>query len=167
MVKIVKDLFIESINNQIIKILKQSEGWYFGYDSTKRINYNDQGLALRTFNDEKNPKLYDKYQSLNLFAFMVVELVTKQLKIPYKSIKRVNYNFYHTLSEGDYHIDTNTPKCVSILYNLNKNNGYTEINGQKYLSDQSVAYVFDSDTKHRGVGSKTELRYNLNIILQT
>ena len=54
---------------------------------------------------------------------MVVELVTKQLKIPYKSIKRVNYNFYHTLSEGDYHIDTNTPKCVSILYNLNKNNG--------------------------------------------
>ena len=42
-----------------------------------------------------------------------------------------------------------------------------EIDGQKYLSNQSVAYVFDSNIKHRGVGSDTELRYNLNIILQT
>ena len=76
MVKIVKDIFIESINNQIIKILKQSEGWYFGYDSMKRENYDDQGLALRTFSDEKNPKLYDQYQSLNLFAFIVTKFVS-------------------------------------------------------------------------------------------
>lgn len=167
MVEIAKDIFSPLMNQQIIKILKSTHGWYFGYDDHS-INFNgDEGIALRTFDDKLIIKENKNYDLLNFFALAVSDLVMKQLKRPYKSLKRVNYNFYHTLSKGNYHVDSTTPNCVSILYNLNNNDGYLEIDDKKYFSDESVAYLFDSSKQHRGIGSTNKLRYNLNIILHT
>jgi len=167
MVRIVKDIYSKKVNNQILQLLKITPGWYFGYDD-KELNFNkDQGLALRTFDDKLKIDQLKNFDMLNLFAFTVADIVCMRISQPFKGLKRVNYNFYHTLSKGSNHVDSTTPGCVSILYNLNKNDGYLEIDDKKYISEDSVAYVFDSAKQHRGVGSTNELRYNLNIIIHT
>jgi len=56
MSKIVKNIFPSNVNTEIIKLLKSTEGWYFGYDK-KQISFSiaeDEGLALRTFPEQQN-----------------------------------------------------------------------------------------------------------------
>ena len=78
----------------------------------------------------------------------------------------VNYNFYHTKSAGSEHVDSETPNCVSILYNFNTNDGYTEILNEKYKSNESEAILFNSNLLHKGIGDEKNLRYNLNILIR-
>tara|TARA_R110000772_G_scaffold257832_2_gene374802 strand:+ start:86 stop:589 length:504 start_codon:yes stop_codon:yes gene_type:complete len=167
MSKIVKNIFPSNVNKEIIRLLKSTEGWYFGYDE-KQISFSiaeDEGLALRTFPEQKNNQ--HNFQTLNMFAYNVASIVCDKLKITLKGLKRVNYNFYHSLSKGNTHIDSETDKCVSILYNLNTNDGYTQVEENKFNSNESEAIVFNSNTKHKGVGPTKGLRYNINIIIYT
>jgi hypothetical protein len=167
MSKIVKNIFPSNVNTEIIKLLKSTEGWYFGYDK-KQISFSiaeDEGLALRTFPEQQN--IHSNFQTLNMFAYSVASIVCDKLNINLKGLKRVNYNFYHSLSKGNTHIDSETDKCVSILYNLNTNDGYTQIEENKFNSNESEAIVFNSNIKHKGVGPTKGLRYNINIIIYT
>ena len=167
MLEIVSNILPSNINKEIINLLKCTEGWYFGYDEKIKNNEldKDEGLALRTLGN--NAIVNNNTQSLNMFAYIVASLITKKLNINFNGLKRVNYNFYHSQSFGKLHVDSETEKCVSILYNLNTNDGYTEIENKKYESNESEAIVFDSKKYHKGIGPTKGLRYNLNIIIQT
>ncbi len=167
MQEIVSSILPNNVNEEIIKLLKITEGWYFGYDDKTQNSQieKDEGLALRTFGN--NCVANNNTQTLNMFAHIVTSIVCNKLNINFKGLKRVNYNFYHSLSEGKQHIDSEHPKCVSILYNLNTNDGTTEIENQRFVSNASEAIVFDSDKVHKGNGPTKGLRYNLNIIIYT
>jgi hypothetical protein len=167
MQEVVSSILPENINKDIIQLLKQTEGWYFGFDEKIRNSFlnEDEGLALRTFGD--NCIVNKNTQSLNMFAHIVASIVCSKLKVEFKGLKRVNYNFYHPLSKGKLHIDSEHPNCVSILYNLNTNDGTTEIDNSQFVSKASEAIVFDSNKVHRGTGPTKGLRYNLNIIIYT
>jgi|TARA_X000001036_G_scaffold439227_1_gene489573 hypothetical protein len=167
MQEIVSSILPQNINQEIIKLLKMTEGWYFGFDDKTQNSEieTDEGLALRTFGN--NCVTNNNTKTLNMFAYIIASIVSNKLNINFKGLKRVNYNFYHSFSEGKQHIDSEHPKCVSILYNLNTNDGTTEIGNEKFISNASEAVVFDSNKLHKGTGPTKGLRYNLNIIIYT
>lgn len=173
MPKIINNILPLKLNKEIINILVNTKGWYFGNDKNLPLENilesgMDQGLSLVTF-DDKIPDLvqYKNFDMLNMCANFVAHIVCERQNIAKWSIKRVNYNFYHTRSKGTEHVDSQTPNCVSILYNFNNNEGYTEILNTKYKSNESEAILFNSNQIHKGIGDKNNLRYNLNLILHT
>jgi len=164
MIKKVTNIFPSKINQEIIKILKNTPGWYFGFDEKNQDNslQKDEGLALQTFNEKADVTI--NQQTLNMFAFIIANKISDELLITFNKLHRVNYNFYHPLSNGKPHIDYDNNKFYTILYNLNTNNGYTKIEDEKYESNESEALVFNSNKIHFGCGPTKGLRYNLNIV---
>jgi len=65
------------------------------------------------------------------------------------------------------HIDYNFDKHTTLVYSLNKNNGYTEFeDGTKIPSNENQLLIFDGNIPHRSVGqTDTKIRINLNINL--
>jgi hypothetical protein len=164
MVNKIDKVLPKEVNKEIIRILKATQGWYFGYDEDKNdnlFNY-DQGLAIQTFNEKPIDNV--NYQSLNMFAFIILHKINDELNLKLSKLHRVNYNFYHPFSKGKLHIDYTNNNFYTILYNLNTNDGYTEIENIKYYSNESEALFFKSNIKHFGCGPTKNLRYNLNIV---
>ncbi len=162
--EIIKNIFPSKVNQEIIKILQNTPGWYFGYDENDKENslQRDEGLALQTFNQDGNVII--NQQALNIFAFIIANKICDELSITFNKLQRVNYNFYHPLSMGKPHIDYSDNKFYTILYNLNTNDGYTSIENNKFKSNESEALVFKSNKIHFGCGPTKGLRYNLNIV---
>ncbi len=163
-IKKISNIFPSKVNKKIIKILQNTPGWYFGYDEKEHDkNFEeDQGLALQTFNEDVTE--HPNYQTLNMFAFIIANKICDELSINFNRLKRVNYNFYHPVSKGHPHIDYDNNKFYTILYNLNTNDGYTKIEDNKFISNESEALVFNSNKIHFGCGPTKGLRYNLNIV---
>ena len=164
MLSIIKNIFPSKVNKEIIKILQNTPGWYFGFDENEQEEsfHIDQGLVLQTFNEDAYIKT--DQQTLNMFAFIIANKVCDELSLTFDKLKRVNYNYYHPLSVGKPHIDYSDNKFYSVLYNLNTNDGYTKIEDDKYESNESEALVFKSNKMHFGCGPTKGLRYNLNIV---
>jgi|TARA_R110000796_G_scaffold134740_2_gene250557 hypothetical protein len=164
MVTKIKKILPSKVNKEIVKILQNTPGWYFGYDEKEEDNnFNkDQGLALQTFNEEVIA--HPNYQTLNMFAFIIANKICDELSMTFNKLQRVNYNFYHPLSIGKPHTDYSNDNFYSILYNLNTNDGYTKIQEEKFISNESEALLFKSNQIHFGCGPTNGLRYNLNII---
>ena len=172
MPKIISNILPKKLNKEIIKILTNTKGWYFGNDTNLPLHIRleegkDQGLSLVTFDEKLNNIIPQKnFDLLNMCANFIAHIVCDRENITKWSIKRVNYNFYHTKSKGSEHVDSETPNCVSILYNFNTNDGYTEILNEKYKSNESEAILFNSNLLHKGIGDEKNLRYNLNILIR-
>ena len=164
MIKKISNIFPSNVNKEIIKILQNTQGWYFGYDEKEQEDYlkKDQGLSLQTLNE--NLILQPNYQRLNMFAFIITSKICDELSITFNHLRRVNFNFYHPLSAGKPHVDYSNNKFYTILYNLNTNNCYTKIEDNKFESNESEALVFNSNKIHFGCGPTEGLRYNLNIV---
>jgi hypothetical protein len=164
MIKKISNIIPHNVNKEIIKILQNTRGWYFGYDEKNQEDdlQQDQGLALQTFNEDADVLI--SQQTLNMFAFIIANKICDNLSITFNKLQRVNYNFYHPLSIGKAHIDYSNNKFYTILYNLNTNDGYTSIENKKFKSNESEALVFNSNKIHFGCGPTKGLRYNLNIV---
>jgi len=96
-------------------------------------------------------------------------MVQKNMSMKFKDIKRIYWNWYHSTSLMEYHIDSNYDNLYSIIYNLHDNDGGTEfkLNDEIifYKSVESKAIIFPSKISHRGVAPKKDLnRFSLNII---
>ena len=164
MLKKITNIIPSKVNKEIIKILQNTPGWYFGYDEKDQDDSleKDQGLALQTFNEDADVII--SHQTLNMFAFIIANKVCDELSITFNKLHRVNYNFYHPLSFGKEHIDYEDNRFYTILYNLNTNDGYTSIENKKFKSNESEALLFNSNKMHYGSGPTEGLRYNLNIV---
>ena len=164
MLKKITNIIPSKVNKEIIKILQNTPGWYFGYDEKDQDDSleKDQGLALQTFNEDADVII--SHQTLNMFAFIIANKICDELSITFNKLHRVNYNFYHPLSFGKEHIDYEDNRFYTILYNLNTNDGYTSIENKKFKSNESEALLFNSNKMHYGSGPTEGLRYNLNIV---
>jgi len=84
-----------------------------------------------------------------------------------KKIYRAKCNLYtkkdREIHTG-YHIDLAHPHMV-LLYNVNTNNGFTLFeNGDKILSKENQAVIFDGRLRHKSVAQTDErVRININI----
>ena len=86
MIKKVTNIFPSKINQEIIKILQNTRGWYFGYDEKNQDDSfeKDQGLALQTFNE--NADVFISHQTLNMFAFIIANKICDELSITFNKL---------------------------------------------------------------------------------
>tara|TARA_R110000765_G_scaffold371351_1_gene461571 strand:+ start:243 stop:773 length:531 start_codon:yes stop_codon:yes gene_type:complete len=172
MPKVIQNILPSILNKKIINILINTKGWYFGNDKNNFLNAAhsmeaDQGMVLVTHDENLKIEKNENFNLLNICGEFIARLTLDKAQMDQKwAVKRVNWNFYHTKSKGKEHIDSETPGCVSILYNLNTNNGCTIINNKGFKSNESESIIFSSNKLHQGVGCDTQLRYNLNLILR-
>ena len=83
------------------------------------------------------------------------------------NLDRMFYNYYNSGSSGVFHEDYSYDNCISLLINLNDNDGGTEIEDTFVSSKAGRLISFDSNMQHRGVGpSDYQQRFALNIVFQ-
>jgi hypothetical protein len=173
-----KPIVIENLcdkfhNKILLQYLSIYKGWsicndFTSYgDTAPSVNtntYSDGGFIARTFSLEQ-PMPENSYH-LNEAAYFILSKVAMHLDIKTYTGHRYNWNYYNRSSTGTQHRDADkSASLVSILYNLNTNDGGTIIDGTMYSSVAGTAIVFPSHILHKGVGpTKSSQRYNLNII---
>jgi len=168
-------LFDPFYNNHVIEGLKNFPGWRLASmseaDSGTPLNaqFSDTGFLLQTYtrnsSDGYNPKL-------NAYADIIFAKVLSQSKYAFNDVNPYRYfwNYYNTASTGILHRDilpSIDGNYMSILYNLNDNDGGTEVDNLVYTSQQGRAIMFNSRTLHKGIGpTQSKQRFSLNIVFQ-
>tara|TARA_R100000951_G_scaffold10168_1_gene8732 strand:+ start:1591 stop:2106 length:516 start_codon:yes stop_codon:yes gene_type:complete len=157
-------------NKRIIDELYSLKTWFFGLDINIKniINKQDQGFSSITMSNEQTFVVND---ILNIFGYLVFDIVEKNSSMKFKKINRIYWNWYHSNSVMQYHYDDVRDNYFSILYNLHDNDGGTEfkINDKVtfYKANESEALLFPSKLIHKGVAPKKSLnRFSLNIVLE-
>ena len=125
--------------------------------------------------DEDNNKLFHyqlthvffKHNKINSTYFTILESLLKKLKL--KTLKKVKANLNpisDKLVEFGEHKDADKEaQCMSMIYYLNTNNGYTKIKNKKIKSKANKAVFFPSHTSHFGTNSTNcNNRMVLNIV---
>ena len=167
------NLFDPFFNKHIVDGLKYLSGWRLASISENDVSligpYSDTGFLLQTYTknspDGYNPKL-------NAYAELVLAKVLDQSKYIFHDMSPYRYfwNYYNTASTGILHRDILPDiegNFMSILYNLNDNDGGTEVDNIVYTSQQSRAIMFNSRTLHRGIGpTQSKQRFSLNVVFQ-
>ena len=117
---------------------------------------------------------YDQRGICSSFFDGIVRPIMDKAGFTEQHLLRAKANLYTNQGETiihDFHFDNpvrgehyKNPAGV-ILYNLNTNNGYTEmITGEKFYSNKNEAIFFDQSMRHRSVTqTDTDLRININI----
>tara|TARA_R110000822_G_scaffold293879_2_gene415913 strand:+ start:201 stop:731 length:531 start_codon:yes stop_codon:yes gene_type:complete len=150
-------------NEKIIKNLC-NVGWFLATEYTSPYKFLMQDNHLPAgFNYVTHKSAQDK--DLNNFAEEVVSKTCEILKIKYK-IDRIMWNMYLTGQNGTVHTDMHTYGYLSFLYNLHTTDGGTEIEDTFLIDKESQVKIFDSQTKHKGIGPKKDIiRFNLNVVI--
>tara|TARA_R110000824_G_scaffold8482_2_gene38586 strand:+ start:176 stop:682 length:507 start_codon:yes stop_codon:yes gene_type:complete len=145
-------------------LLSRNFPWYF------------QDMKDLEYVDKKNVNDLNQFQFTHvLYAenkptsewFILMQPLLKKLKV--KSLIRIKANlipYSPKLYEGYYHTD-NPFSCLSAIYYINNNNGYThfEKNNKKVNSKENRIVMFDSKLKHRGTNTtdqKKRIVLNIN-----
>ena len=74
MPKVISNILPKKLNKEIIKILTNTKGWYFGNDTNLPLHIRleegkDQGLSLVTFDEKLNDIIFQKnFDLLNMCA---------------------------------------------------------------------------------------------------
>ena len=104
---------------------------------------------------------------LNYYAEIVYSIIKQQTKYKFLKPIRFYWNYYNNSSFTLPHKDRSENFYVSFVYNLNTNNGGTNINGEFYKSNSGEAIVFPSNAMHNGVTqTDTKGRFNLNCVIE-
>ena len=104
---------------------------------------------------------------LNIYAFVIVNQISKRLKFEYKRIFRVGYNYYCRNQCATDHTDSKHNNFISILYNFHTTDGGTSILGIKYDDVASQAKIFKSEWLHSSYPTvKDKGRVSLNIVIE-
>ena len=173
MIEIIKDILPNDINRQIILYLLNSDRWRIAkdVDNDFRLLKNlldspggDFGNSLQTF-DEFDKKFIDT--PLNIYAEIIYSIVKQRTKYKFNRAKRFYWNYYNNAALPEIHKDREEDNYVSFVYNLNTNDGGTEIESKLYPSVSGEAIIFKSNLPHRGTAPKSvKARFNLNCIVE-
>ena len=144
-------------------LLSRNFPWYF--QDMKDLEYvhkkNESDLNQAQFTHV----IYSDYKPTSEWFFLVQPLL-KKLKV--KSLLRIKANlipYSPKPYEGYFHRD-NPFACLSAIYYINTNNGYTrfEKNNKTVESKENRIVMFDSKLKHRGTNTTDQKkRVVLNI----
>jgi len=173
MIEIIKNILPIEINNRIILFLLKSNNWRIAkdFDCDIRlvedligVNGKDYGCSLQTLDEKEN--IYIE-SPLNYYAEIVYSIIKQQTKYKFLKPIRFYWNYYNNSSFTLPHKDRSENFYVSFVYNLNTNNGGTNINGEFYKSNSGEAIVFPSNVMHNGVTqTDTKGRFNLNCVIE-
>lgn len=170
MVKIINTGLPKEFNEKIITELAGSHLWRIATDENRgaidisKKGKGDTGFSFTTYRENEMNSVGSFWNSL---AEIIFYIVTSKLKMPNARIVRTMYNFYTPSARCNMHIDTQSEKGFSILYNFHDNDGGTffENENKIYPSKESQALVFKSNIKHKGIAPKEYVgRLNLNMI---
>ncbi len=136
---------------------------WFWYDAKEPIKNHKSDLTQY----QLCHMFYNLGISQSSFYYVINDLL-KKLKFKYLIRAKINLNPYsEKLSEGYFHIDV--PNCVTAIFYLNTNNGYTLFeNNKKVNSKKNRLVVFDSNLKHKGTNTtnkKFRSVINLNYVV--
>jgi hypothetical protein len=171
MTNIIKDVLPEKSNLIIIDSLIKSKDWCIAIDKEKGngflnifTNKIHSGFSMETFPCEQNEI---KKINLNIYGFIIVDIVCNRLNIKDYVINRFLWNHYSKGNEGINHTDFDRDDFISILYSLHTTDGGIQIENTFYKDVMGEAKVFKSNLIHKGIGPKQDLvRFNLNAIIQ-
>jgi hypothetical protein len=170
-IEIIKQILPEKTNLIIINNLIKSNYWYIASDKENGNNveniFNNKihsGFSLKSFPCEQNE--YQKI-NLNIYGFIIVDIVCSKLNIKNYNINRLLWNYYLKGNQGEKHTDFDRNDFISILYNLHTTDGGIEIEDIFYKDIMAEAKVFKSNLIHQGIGPNEDVaRFNLNAIVQ-
>jgi len=166
---IVKDILPPDAVSYLIDILK---GTHFRIANDNDDYFNNlfkkdlpfQGMS-RISNE---PPIGPTEVRLNDFGFVIAQIVCKQADLKIIKIHRLMWNFYKKGEQGNFHQDETNNNFYTILYSLNTNDGYVEIENDRVPDVADEAKIFQSKILHRGVGpTEDNFRLNVNIVVET
>jgi hypothetical protein len=173
MIEIIKNILPKEINDKIIFLLLKSDNWRIAKDHSCDIKLlddligpagKDYGCSLQTFAELENIFIDSP---LNYYAEIVYAIIKQHTKYKFLKPIRFYWNYYNNSSFTLPHTDFLQDFYVSFVYNLNTNNGGTNINNEFYKSNSGEAIVFPSNIVHNGVTqTDTKGRFNLNCVVQ-
>jgi len=160
---ILDNILPKSVNEDIIKHLCDMS-WFIATEGEERFKriHNKQHSGFGRITYQENGEIIKT--PLNLYAEIIFKIICDRLETKGK-INRIFWNLYTPNNIGNIHTDSNDEKFRTILYNLDTTDGYTEVDGVKYMDKMGQAKVYNSNIPHRGVGPKKHpVRFNLNIL---
>ena len=113
------------------------------------------------------PPTDENENKLNIYAFLITELICKKINLKYKKIKRFMWNYYTKDQKCNFHTDEKNDNFITIIYSFNTCDGYLQVKDDIIKDIKDEAKVFKSNLSHAGFGPTTKTyRINLNIILE-
>jgi len=175
MIEIIKNILPEKINNKIILLLLKSANWKIAKDSFDDVKLLDDmlnngeksyGNSLISYQTSPRKEIYLETE-LNNYAEIIYEIVKSNTKYKFLKPIRFYWNFYNKAASASLHSDMEENYFVSFIYNLNTNNGGTNINNEFFKSNAGEAVVFKSNFLHSSVAQTDSVaRFNLNCIVE-
>jgi len=171
MTEIIKNVLPKNTNLEIINLLIKSSNWYIALDAPNATILNKlfddnihSGFSMTTFNKNKQEYINE---NLNLFAFIITDIICDKINIKNYEVDRFMWNYYLKNNEGINHVDQKENNYISILYSLHDGDGGIQIGDNFYQDVMGEAKIFKSNVYHKGIGPKTKnARFNLNIVLK-
>lgn len=169
-VESINNILPHSINKKIIYTLINQNCWSFGIDKNVKdlgnlSDIKNSGFCLTSYCEYTNFKLDN---ILNFYADIITDIIKDRSYLKLGRPIRYIWNYYTPEANMHLHQDMkDVGKYISFVYNLNSNDGATEIDQVKYQSIEGTAYLFNSDIWHRGVAPElSKSRFNLNAVLE-
>ena len=161
--KVLNDLFDDFFNESVIDDLRTAP-FSFATDPALE-DKSDSGFLHLSLQDGKVESFISS--KLNVYAELILKkIISMNPELSDYYPRRFNWNYYNKSSSGTWHPDTLEPNHISIVYNLNTNDGGTYIGDKFVKSEAGRAIIFKSNIEHRGVGPTEDAqRYMLNIVL--
>jgi hypothetical protein len=175
MIEVIKNILPEKINNKIILLLLKNKNWKIAKDFNDDLKLLDDmlnnneisyGNSLVSYSTDPLEKVYLESE-LNNYAEIIYEIIKNHTKYKFFKPLRFYWNFYNKAAAASIHIDMAENHFVSFIYNLNTNNGGTNINGEFFKSKAGEAIVFESNLLHSSITqTDSTARFNLNCIVE-
>ena len=167
---IINDILHHKDNLEILEYLFSFGKFNVGLNNTvpgarlKRALLNNVQHEGFTCPAKEEDEKFSIENPVNVYAFVIVNQLSKILGFDYKEIQRIYYNYYCQNQFATEHIDSEKEDEISILYNLHTTDGGTIILGQKYQDKASQAKIFKSKWLHSSYSTvKDKGRVSLNI----
>lgn len=160
MIKIIDDFLNDGFSKKLESELTQSNFPWYCMSNVTSDDYNNFAFFHQFVEDAKiNSDRYD-----DLVLPIIDEIINKNLIDTRCTCKRIKANLYTNQIkpvEHNFHVDAEQNHIV-VLYSINTNNGYTELEtGKKLESKRNRLIIFDGSIGHRSV-TQTDTQYRLN-----
>jgi|DEB0MinimDraft_6_1074348.scaffolds.fasta_scaffold01914_8 hypothetical protein len=170
--EVIKNILPHQTNIKILLNLINHNNWCFPTDTINdkkiilekffKYNESNSGMMLMSYDKSNNINLNSP---LNLYGELIFDIIKSKSTYKLNDLVRIYWNYYDNSSVMKEHKDMLDDKHISIVYNLNNNDGGTEINKKFIESEESTAIIFKSNTLHKAVAPvKEKHRFSLNIV---
>ena len=176
MIKIVENILPKGVNKLILSELMMWDRWTMANDIYKFESSVASVAAAKLAGGDKantgfNATTFDRKFDINfrtkLNTFGDVIYFTLKEKFNVGQLERLSFNYYDNSAETFQHRDMLTDEYMSAVYNLNTNDGGTEVGDKFFPSIEGQAIFFESHVLHRGIPpKKSKNRFNLNLVMR-